>query len=457
MRSRTVFVALALLVSTAAFAQSSLRFDPPDPTSRTPVLAKIHLASTTCAFDTASVTRAAQLISIVATRTTVCTPAGATPASADLDVDLGVVPAGVYHVSVSPGATLLALAEATLVVRDAAPAFVVEPNALLYPKGTIRLTAPGIEECASGVMSTTCLPFNVLIGDTPAVVLSHMRDAIVIAVPPTLARGVYDVTVKDVLRELRATAALEIGDVATEAFNERVLFPVFFAGPGAFGAQWKTDASLYNGNVFSWIMGTGTLFTSYCTPECDSSPLPGTTAFASGGPAAAGIVERIPRQAAPRAAFGLHVRDLSRAAQDAGTEIPVVRERDLYDLPFQLLDVPTDPRDRLMLRLYDLDGAHTFLVRVYAMSPFATDGSITLLTERLVPLTSARSLGNGGFAILNDPLAGVSVPSDATLRLEIVPLDDSGRHRNVHGLASAWGFLTVTNDQTQHVTVISPQ
>lgn len=48
------------------------------------------------------------------------------------------------------------------------------------------------------------------------------------------------------------------------------------------------------------------------------------------------------------------------------------------------------------------------------------------------------------------PIGGASV------RVELVPLTDTGAARNGTGLKSAWGFVTVTNNETQHVTVISP-
>lgn len=452
MRFRTLLFALLSLFASTAFAQNALRFDPPDPTSRTPVLAKVHLPSATCAVDTATVTRNGQFLGIAVEGGAACKPVS----GVDLSVDLGTLPAGVYHISVSPGSTLLALAEATLVVRDAAPPFVVEPNTFRYPKGTARLSGHDLIACGLFPGSVDCEAVEVRIGDTPVEVVGASPDQIVVQLPGTLAEGVYDVTISRVTGVQRATAALQIGVPGASAFYERVLFPVFSAGPGAFGAEWKTDAWLYNGNTFPWLM-PDLFFNSFCFPECDSSPLPGATAFGGGENRPAGVAEGFPRQALPRLGFGLHVRDLSRGSQDRGTEIPVVRERDLYDLPFQLLDVPADPRYRLTLRLYDLDGPRTFLVRVFAMNPYAATASVTPLTERSVTLTSARSLGNGGFAMISDPLAGLPASENAAYRVEIVPLDENGKQRFGNGVPSAWGFLTATNDETQHVTVISPQ
>src|SRR5207253_6221918 len=110
MRTRSLFLVLSLFLSTVAVAQNTLRFDPPDPTSRTPVLARIHLPNAACAATLTSVTRVGQSIGIVVEGGTLCTPLDGPPSGADVAVDLGLVPPGVYHVSVTPPTILLSLA-----------------------------------------------------------------------------------------------------------------------------------------------------------------------------------------------------------------------------------------------------------------------------------------------------------------------------------------------------------
>jgi hypothetical protein len=449
MRSRALLLALSLFLSVAASAQNQLRFDPPDPSSRTPVLALLHLASARCEIESTTVTRVGQQIGITLTESPLCTPVNVPPSSADVRVDLGALPAGVYRVVVGYPTILLGVAEATLVVRDANPPFEVQPNALVTAGQTVHLTGRNLVSCLSGV---ACEHIDVRIGDTLAEVVSSNPNEVVVKVPASLQPGTYDVTIARTNSILRATAAFHLGP-PDEAFYERVLFPVFFSGPGAFGSDWRTDLTLYNGAPFPWFAPPPTIFAAACFPECDMAPQSRASVIASGPSLPAGVVEWAPRQSAAVSDFGLRVVDVSRSAQDLGTEVPVVREDDLYDRTFQLLYIPVDSRYRSTLRLYDLDGPRTFLVRVYAMGVLTPP-----LLERSVPLNAETSLRGGGFAVINDLLAGTpAVAKAGTVRVEIVPLKDTGAGRNGTGVKSAWGFLSITNNDTQHLTVISPQ
>lgn len=445
MRPRSLFLVLSFALSVAASAQNTIRFDPPDPTSRTPVFARVHVANAPCGLALVSITRAAQSIAITVEGTPLCTPQDAPPKPADLDVDLGTVPPGVYRVSVGFPTILLGLAEGTLVVREANPAFEVQPNALPAPGALVRLVGRNLVSCLSGI---ACEHIDVRIGDTFAEVVEVHPGDVLVRVPSTLAPGTYDVSIARTTSSVRAIAALHIGP-PDEAFYERVLIPVFFSGPGAFGSDWRTAATLYNGTTFAWIAPQPSIFMAPCFPPCDVAPRPHETVIASGPSSPAGVVEWAPRQSIAVSDFGLRVIDLSRSAQDLGTEVPVVREADLYDRTFQLLHVPTDARYRSTLRLYDLDGPRTFRVRVYATGTAP-------LVERSVQLSAETSLRGGAFAIVNDLFAGTSIANESTVRVEIVPLTDDGKESGTRA-KSAWGFLSITNDETQHVTVISPQ
>lgn len=155
--------------------------------------------------------------------------------------------------------------------------------------------------------------------------------------------------------------------------------------------------------------------------------------------------------------FSLRVQDLSRQSQTWGTEIPVVRDDEFRQDRIGLVDIPVDSGFRLMLRLYDPDFHDGGLVnvRVYAINPNLRqpNGSDTLLGEGVVPL---RTLGAGvgeffpGYAQVNDlDLAAIApgLRGAARIRLELEPVAPTTR---------IWGFVTVTNNETQHVTTITP-
>lgn len=79
-----------------------------------------------------------------------------------------------------------------------------------------------------------------------------------------------------------------------------------------------------------------------------------------------------------------------------------------------------------------------FGLRIY------TNGATTPAVTDAITLTA-------GFAVINDLIAKYpQLTGLGPLRVEIDPLIRDGAR-------SAWGFITVTNNETQHVTVLSPQ
>ena len=143
-------------------------------------------------------------------------------------------------------------------------------------------------------------------------------------------------------------------------------------------------------------------------------------------------------------AFDLRIVDLSRSATAAGTEIPVVRDRDLYTSTIHLLNVPSDSRFRLALRVFEmnLDRAQ-FAVRIFDQT---TNG---LLAARMV--TTSLNVPPGGFtpafAEITDILSGIAAPP-SKIRIEIEPLTAGG---------SSWAYVSITNNESQQITLVTPQ
>ena len=436
-----VTVFLSLLFSFSALAQPSrMRFEPPDPTSRTPVLAHAHVAAVACTVDDVTVTRNGFAINIALTITTQCFA----PVAADFTVDLGVMPAGAYAVFVS-GTDL----HTDLVVRDAHPPFEVRPNTVGSQDDVVRLIGPNLAYCAVGPSPIVCLPLSVFFGTEKAEIVGLSPDEIRVKRPPVL-EGSFDVIIDRGDSTLRSTLAYHAPSItpiyADPAFYERVLLPVFWSGPGAFGAQWMTGATLYNGNEYPITAGAGTVLRTICQPICDGRPQPRQTTIANAPTSStAGWVEILPRQAMANADLGLVSRDVSRGAQDLGTEIPVLRENDLFARPFSIANVPADARYRVTLRIYDIDAPRTIALRMvgaHSAAPLVDEG---------LQLAAAASMRTGGFAAINDLVAAYpKLAGQGPLRIEVDPLI-----RN--DAKSAWAFVSITNNETQHVTVISPQ
>jgi hypothetical protein len=418
-------LALLLLLTFPLFAQkvTVLRFDPPDPTSETAVVAHIHIPNFGCGATGATVTRNGSIIGIsLISSTVLCL----VPAPADVTVDLGVIPAGVYDVVVSPGQLLLGLAEAELDVRDAHPPFTVRPNTRGSGNDVIRIDGD------NNLAGATAVHF----GTAAAEIVRAFPGEIQVN-PPALGPGTYDVIVDKLPDPLRATAAYHVpaAVIRNPAFYERVLFPVFWSGAGRFGSQWQSEATLHNGNEVPIEPADPSIFTNLAI---------GTTAVATADSSRPnGLVEVLPRQTDAAVDFGLNVRDLSRDATDLGTQIPVIRESQLFARPFSIANVPNDPRYRVTLRVYDLDGPSTFGLHVFS-------GTTEVLPSSIV-LGADAALKNGGAAVIGDFLAQYpQLAGKGSLRIEIDPLIRSGAR-------AAWGFVSITNNDTQQVTVISPQ
>ena len=82
---------------------------------------------------------------------------------------------------------------------------------------------------------------------------------------------------------------------------------------------------------------------------------------------------------------------------------------------------------------------------------FISAGGLELLPRASIALRADAGLRNGGYASINDLVALYpQLDGKGPLRLEIDP-----DIRN--GARAAWGFVTVTNNETQRVKVIAPQ
>lgn len=145
--------------------------------------------------------------------------------------------------------------------------------------------------------------------------------------------------------------------------------------------------------------------------------------------------------------LNLRVRDESRAASSMGVEIPLIREGELFASVLSLLNIPGDERFRHTLRIYDIANKPTvFRVRLFE------EERDMLISEQTVVLT----VNPHDFATA-DP--ETYVPSAAQLDFRpSVPSGDRRYYVTVEPLqdASFWAFLTVTNNDTQEVTIITP-
>lgn len=159
----------------------------------------------------------------------------------------------------------------------------------------------------------------------------------------------------------------------------------------------------------------------------------------------------VPKQVAANMQMSLIVEssDTLRPEERSYTELPVVRESDFREGKIQIVGVRMDDGFRKTLRIYGLDGATPALVRVrvYALR------STTPAYEHdywLLPQDGANSAGLDAAPTFNmecDLTAYVD-NYGAPVRVELESLTPG---------AKIWGFVSVTNNVTQHFYTVVPR
>lgn len=412
---------LALLFATPLAAQTTPHIEPADPTSAeriTLVVSEID----TCPPDPV-VTRNGVTITVELGRG----PCLSAPMRITYRLDLGTLPAGRYVVFIRDEGQLQDTF--TFEVRDANGTVVVRPSLGPTRGGTVVEVLTNAAYCTG----TSCAPPVITFGGVPATNVTIVNPTTFRATTPAHAAGAVEVRVAGG-NDVRSSFAFRYYD-ANEAPNdtlfERVLFPVIYNGAGVNGSDWMTELTVRNDSTFAvepW-RAAGTL-----------SAIPAMTPVRlSMGEAPGGVFLYVPRESASALHFGSLVRDLSQQESAWGTELPVVREND-FAPRVNLLNVPNDRRFRKMLRIYGRnEEAMTVRVTFDAM-----DNGRQMLSR---DVTLARG--------------GVTRPAYAALGDEVFnQLPGFGRGAiRVESLTGhpVWAFVTVTNNDTQHVTVISPQ
>ncbi len=151
--------------------------------------------------------------------------------------------------------------------------------------------------------------------------------------------------------------------------------------------------------------------------------------------------------------FELRTHDEARNASSAGTEIPVVTENALRHR-LQFLSVPVSPSFRVLLRVYSCarvlpDPAATRFPRLRVLD----EETGALLADDELYVYRFVSAGPGSYDV-------TPYPNSIALNLAVDPRLSGERAVRI-AISSAdkdwlWGLLTLTNNETHEVTVVSP-
>ena len=229
--------------------------------------------------------------------------------------------------------------------------------------------------------------------------------------------------------------------------QERILLPLLTPPVnGAGGSRFHTELRAIN--RIDWeptdIFGLAPSCSGNCQPPSyEANPitllprgelLPVHVAY-DGGP---GRFLWVAKNAADRLWLNLRVYDSTRSANNFGTELPVVRERDFFrDMPIFFSGVPTDPQFRTTLRIYATAPTTITVVVDAAGSP----------KETKVTLRPGMNLVDPAYAQFSDFPSNVG-----EIRVALTPPAPGQA-----GFATPyWAFLSVTNNDTQFITTIRP-
>jgi hypothetical protein len=247
------------------------------------------------------------------------------------------------------------------------------------------------------------------------------------------------------------------GLLQAQSFDaEKFLMQIAIVGqvPGGYGSLWETRLTLVNHGDSPVLIGS--IDPGCAFQPCILQPVAADSTlhalFGRGGEP--GTFLLVERDRADQVAVQLRIQDVSRQSQTWGTELPVVRERDALSTEAELLDIPVDPSFRALLRVYDFQPStgHSVLVRVFHTDPKKQVPRQQVVDPLLAEFTLSLQppefpLDYPGYAqVTLWNLAGL--PTTGRLRVEITPVEPGLRF---------WGFVSVTNNETQHVTTITPR
>jgi hypothetical protein len=234
--------------------------------------------------------------------------------------------------------------------------------------------------------------------------------------------------------------------------SERVLLPILTPPVhGAFGSEFHTELRIANDseNVV-FLLG---LDSRRCSPICLPTLFPLTLdpneevgpedITLSGSP---GRFVFIDADQVSSVAMNLRVHDVTRDGLNYGTEIPIVRESDFKTNRITFVGVPTDARFRNTLRIYGESPIDVLVtvgdlapVRVRLTGGFTFPGGIDL-SDFFKPAYAAFSSFPTGIAPVR-----VTVEADPDF-VSLLPIE-----------VPLWAFITVTNNDTQVISTITPQ
>lgn len=243
--------------------------------------------------------------------------------------------------------------------------------------------------------------------------------------------------------------------------EERILLPLAFLPDteggdpvrGAFGTIWTGEVWVESRNTAHVTWGNCNTFT--CAPL---QPLSITRLAAPiGRRPELGHVLLVNAGEAQHLTFSNRMYERTMKSQPRGIDIPVVREGSFFSTPKMFLAVPTGVGVRVGIRLYDPWAFKPSLpvgpvletLTIEALDGLGNViGTVTVRTEVPVRETSTDLSRPGFVGLLNLAQTFPAIDAHMRIHLRVTP--------NPVG-AQYWGMVSVTDNQTQTVSIITAQ
>lgn len=290
---------------------------------------------------------------------------------------------------------------------------------------------------------------RVLFGVTPSPDVELFDSTTIVAYTPPQFAGTVHVTVtqmdgSDPSHDTLENAFRYVGE--TELEFDLVMFPIFLPPvPGAFGSEFRTTArvaSRYAPLDLYGVDSTCTIIDPVAIPTVPFRIGPEELVLFTRCSRSVGRFFFVPRGRGRDLVASLRVSDTSRQHESHGTEIPVVREDDFTTGRIVLMGVPIDARYRNALRIYGLPrGSQQVNVTVNGVT-------------RLVSLQPGTSDFEPSFGAFTDFPAPAQLPAGRTT--VTVTIEDPLGGRGIVPPTPIWAMISVTNNDTQQITTITP-
>ncbi len=245
---------------------------------------------------------------------------------------------------------------------------------------------------------------------------------------------------------------------ADDEHYETVLFPLALSTPvnGSNGSRWFSQIAICNFGDVEVASYHGWYEASSCPIAAPCPiPIPPNTCFdppiwyyfSPRGPE--GLLFYPPREVSASLAYSLRLLNLANSTNSIGTELPVVRDRDFRGGRVDVISIPITADSRISLRVYaprcDLNLPATIFLADFASGNVVAETRIDVRRVRFE--NEGFPKASPGFAVVGNLLESFpALASIERLNLRVVSDDPS---------APLWAMVSITNNETDEVTVLT--